>query len=125
MRFKPIIVAAMALALTAPGIAQETASVAPAATDQQPDMERAGMIFSTFVAAVQNPELPDAEKNALIGCLYNNTLQTVSRATGEMLVKNPQIDATDPVNVYLVAAIVCGAREPGSPDGDAAATPAG
>lgn len=125
MRFKPMIVAAMALALTAPGIAQETTPAAPVATDEQPDMERAGVIFSTLIAAVQNPEIPEQEKNALIGCLYRNTLQTVSRATGEMLAKNPQIDATDPVNVYLVAAIVCGAREPGSPEGDAAATPAG
>ncbi len=115
MRAKPLIAAAMALALTAPGVAQEATAGPASAPTEQTDMDRGGLIFSTFVAAVQDPEIPSEEKNALIGCLYRNTLETISKATGEKLAQNPQIDATDPVNVYLVAAIICGAREAAEP----------
>ena len=126
MPFKNSIILAASLGLVAAPVAAQTAPEAPAATpEQEQPMSRAGLIFSLFANAVKVDGIPEAEKDALIGCLYSNTLETISQATGKALAENPQIDASDPTNVYLVAAIVCGAREAGAPPADVpAADPA-
>ena len=123
MPFKNSILIAATLGLAAAPVAAQTAPEAPAATaEQEQTMARAGLIFSLFANAVKVDEIPEAEKDALIGCLYANTLETISQATGNALAENPQIDGSDPTNVYLVAAIVCGAREAGATPSDAPAT---
>ena len=126
MPFRNSILLAASLGLAAAPVAAQTAPEAPAATaEQEQTMARAGLIFSLFSNAVDVEDIPEAEKDALIGCLYANTLKTISEATGKALAENPQVDASDPTNVYLVAAIVCGAREAGAPPADApAAAPA-
>ncbi|MBB3033045.1 hypothetical protein [Alteriqipengyuania lutimaris] len=110
--------AAAGALLAAPAIAQD-APAAPS-SDEAATIERAGLIFRLFANAVDNQEIPIEEKNGLIGCLYSNTLETLSVATGETLTNNPEIDASDPVNVYVVAAIICGARQPGEAPADPA-----
>ena len=114
--------AAAGALLAAPAIAQDAPAEAAPSPDEAATIERAGLIFTLFANALSNDEVSDEEKNGLIGCLYSNTLETVSAATGEALANNPNIDASDPVNVYVVAAIVCGARE--QPSAPAEAAPA-
>lgn len=105
---------AAGLVVAAPATAQAPAAqtVTP---EEQATMDRAGLIFSLFGEALRDEGIAAEEKNALIGCLYGNTLESISEATGEALAENPQIDASDATNVYIVAAIVCGAREQGAP----------
>lgn len=126
MLCKNSILIAAILGLAAAPAAAQTAPEAPTATpEQEQTMSRAGLIFSLFANAVKVDEIPEAEKDGLIGCLYSNTLETISEATGKALAENPQVDASDPTNVYVVAAIVCGAREVGAPPANApAADPA-
>lgn len=112
MAFKLGSIAVASLALAAPLGAQEPAANGVSA-EEQANMNRAALILSTFADILKDPEVDGAEKNALVGCLYENTLDTLSKVTGETLAENPQIDSSDAVNVYLVAAIICGAREPG------------
>ena len=123
MFIKPITTIAASLALVAPAIAQDAA--APAApVEDAATMERAGLIFSLFASALQTEEIDAAEKDALIGCLYSNTLETVSKATGEAFAANPQIDGSDPANVYVIAATICGAIDPASLAADETPAPA-
>lgn len=125
MPFRNSIILAASLGLATAPVAAQTAPAAPApvAEQEQQTMSRAGTIFSLFAKAMDLENIAEDEKDALIGCLYSNTLKTISEATGKALAENPQIDASDPTNVYLVAAIVCGAREAGSPAADGATDP--
>ena len=111
--------AAAALALGTPAVAQ-TAPAESFTPEQQANMDRAGLIFSLFANAIRRDEIPGEEKNGLIACLYSNTLEKLSEATGKVLAENPDIDASNVANVYAVAAIICGAREPGPAATDAA-----
>ncbi|GAB5347728.1 hypothetical protein [Alteriqipengyuania sp. 357] len=119
MRSHPIFALAASLVLAAPAIAQDAPAAAPA-PEEKAKIDRAGLIFSMFAQALRSDDIPDAEKDGLIACLYANTLEDVSKATGELLAQNPEIDASEPVNVYVVAAVACGAREAGAAAGDAA-----
>lgn len=120
MRKVLTIFAAAGALFAAPAAAQEAPAEAPPSSDEAAIIERAGLIFRLFANALDNEEISMEEKNGLIGCLYSNTLETISTATGEALANNPAIDASSPVNIYIVAAIVCGAREPGQASADTA-----
>ena len=126
---KFIIFTAVTLAAAVPALAQTAApaATAPAAAAptaaEQADIDRGGVIFGSFSQAVRSDQISDQEKNALFGCMYDNSVKAISEKTGEVLAANPQIDATKPENVFNVAAVVCGARKAQSAD-DAPAAPA-
>lgn len=85
---------------------------APAATltpeQQKVNVERGVKILSLFNSALQNKEVPEDQKSYLFSCLYNNKLENISVATGDLLTKNPKLDANDPKNLYQAAATICG-----------------
>ena len=110
MAIKQAILCAATLALAAPAVAQ-TAPAQPFQEDEQQTMMRAAKIFGLFSQAVKQDDIPADKKDALVGCLYNNSLQTISLAVGELLAENPQIDASENNAIYTVAALVCGAGD--------------
>ena len=114
MRAGSILALLAGLALATPAIGQEAPASAAIAPEQKAVLDRAGLIFTLFASAIQDEDVSADEKNGLIRCLYAATLEEVSKATGEVLAKNPQIDTSKPINIYIVAAIVCGARKPGA-----------
>ena len=114
MRAGPILALLASLALAVPAIAQEASAPAALAPEEKAVLDRAGLIFTLFASEIRDEDVSADEKNGLIRCLYAANLEEVSRATGEVLAKNPQIDTSKPINIYIVAAIVCGAREPGA-----------
>ena len=129
------IFAASTLAVAVPAMAQtqapqtatpQTQAAPPAAAnpvaDDLPTMNRAALIFGLFSEAIRTEEIPEAEKNAVLGCLYENDLKTISEETGRVLAENADIDAAKPQNVYLVAATICGARSAQRPAADAPAS---
>ena len=118
------------LTATVPAIAQDAApapvapAAAPLSASEQADVDRGGVIFGSFSQAVRSDQISDQEKNALFGCMYDNSVKSISEKTGEVLAANPQIDATKPENIFNVAAVVCGARKAQSAEDAAPATPA-
>jgi len=86
---------------------------APAQTALTPEQQKANVergvkILSLFSSALQNKEVPEDQKGYLFSCLYNNKLENISVATGEVFTKNPKLDANDPKNLYQAAATICG-----------------
>ena len=122
---KTILFAAATLAAAVPAFAQDAAPATPSASEQS-DVDRGGIIFGSFSQAVRSDQITEQEKNALFGCMYDNSIKAISEQTGKVLAANPQIDASKPENVFNVAAVVCGARKASPAEGDAAApaTPA-
>ncbi len=117
-------VTALAQEQTTPPAAAPPPAAANPVTDDGELINRAGLIFGLFSQAVRTDEIPEAEKSALVGCLYENNLKIISQETGRVLAENPEVDATQPQNVYLVAATICGARAPSQPANDAPGAPA-
>lgn len=109
---------AFAQAQTMPPAATPPPAAANPVTDDGELINRAGLIFGLFSQAVRTDEIPEDEKSALVGCMYENNLKTISQETGRVLAENPEVDATQPQNVYLIAATVCGARAPSQPATD-------
>ena len=122
MRARSLLTFLAGVALAVPAVAQD--APAQPSPEEKAVLDRAGLIFTMFANAIRNEDVPADEKNGLIRCLYAANLEEVSRATGEVLAKNPQIDASKPINVYVVAAVVCGARKPGAPADTAPQAPA-
>ena len=103
-------------------IAQEQAT--PEFTEpEQESINRAGLIFSLFGAALRTEEIPAEEKSGLISCLYGNPLKNISLETGRVLSLNPQLDTKDQSVIYAAAATICGARQQPAQAGDAEAAP--
>ncbi|WP_156851848.1 hypothetical protein [Novosphingopyxis baekryungensis] len=115
MRNLPIFAAAILSTMLPGAVSAQTDAAAPAAPDEdaQVTMDRAGVIFGMFSQAVRSEDIAAEEKNALVGCMYENSLKTISAETGRILGVNPELDATKPGVIYAVAATVCGARQNG------------
>ena len=102
------------LALHAAEPAKNSKEAAPAAQakltpeQQKVNVERGVKILSLFNSALQNKEVPEDQKGYLFSCLYNNKLENISVATGDLLTKNPKLDANDPKKLYQAAATICG-----------------
>lgn len=122
MRIAKISAAVAALAAPLALHAAEPAKPAPAAPasvaekpmtpeQQKANYTRGVKIMSLFSAALQNKEVPEDQKGYLFSCIYNNKLSNVSFATGEVLAKNPKLDANDAKVIYQVAATVCGVNK--------------
>lgn len=119
MRNLPIFAAAILSTMLPGAVSAQTDAAAPAAPaaaeNAQVTMDRAGVIFGMFSQAVRSEDIAAEEKNALVGCMYENSLKTISAETGRILGVNPELDATKPGVIYAVAATVCGARQNGKP----------
>lgn len=119
MRIFPI---ATALAVLAAPLSLQAAEPAKPASEQpkltpeqqKANVERGVKILSLFHGALQNKEVPEDQKGYLFSCLYKNKLETLSIATGDVLAKNPKLDATDPKNLYQAAATICGVTKAAS-----------
>lgn len=97
----------------------------PTLEEQKANFTRGVKIMSLFSAALQNKDVPEDQKGIIFSCVYNNKLSNISVATGEVLAKNPKLDANDPKVVYQVAATICGVNKaPSVANGNAQKAPA-
>ena len=109
--------APLALHAAEPAKNSKEAAKAPAAQatltpeQQKVNVERGVKILSLFNSALQNKEVPEDQKGYLFSCLYNNKLENISVATGDLLTKNPKLDGNDPKNLYQAAATICGVNK--------------
>ncbi|RZA12783.1 MAG: hypothetical protein EOP02_29615 [Proteobacteria bacterium] len=94
--------------------------------EQQADLRRAAQIQRAFSQALQAEQVSQQVKGALLLCLYNNKLSSLSQATNRVLANNPALKADDPTTIYRTAAGVCGVtfRPVNGADGPANGGPA-
>jgi hypothetical protein len=103
--------AALLGAIAIPAAAQDNAApAAQAAPVNQADVARGMTIYRTFATVIRSEEAEQMTKRRLLSCMYNNSVQQISVATGRVLAANPNLDATKPAVVYAVAAGGCGVK---------------
>jgi hypothetical protein len=99
-----------------PAAAKPAAAAAakPAAATPTPaqvaNLQRAARILRTFNVLFESKETKPQVKAALLGCLYNNKLGSISAATGEVMAKNPAMKETNMNDVLHAAGGVCGLK---------------
>ena len=62
--------------------------------EQIADIERAAHIWQAFNVVMESKDATVPVKNALLACLYNNKLSTISVAAGKVFAANPNIPPT-------------------------------
>lgn len=98
--------------------AAPAANATPGASPE--DIERGVIILRSFSGALSSDQLSKEQKGAVIACLYNNPIRTISVATGKVLAENAKLEAKNPNHIYAAAAAVCAVPQGAPP---AAATP--
>lgn len=122
MRFSVIsgalaaVIATAALPLQAAEPAKPVAAPAKPAAQPTPEQakanfERGVRILSLFNGALSNKDVPEDQKGMIFSCLYNNKIETISVATGDILAQNPKLDGKDAKTLYQVSATVCGVNK--------------
>ena len=124
---KTTFLAAAALAFTTASAVQAADAPKPAAVAAKPgtkpaatpakltpeqiaNMQRAARILRGFNALFESKETSAPVKTALLACLYNNKLATISEATGQVMAKDPSLKETDVSDVLHAAGGVCGLK---------------
>ena len=102
---KKFAIAAAALLVSGPAIAQTTASAPIGATDQQHAVQN----FAVLASAMQSDKVPEDVKAALMGCIYSNKLETISQAIDKLIAANPgKVDRAKPDDLLSAMVAVCG-----------------
>jgi hypothetical protein len=77
---------------------------------QVANMQRAARILRAFNALFESKETTQPVKTALLACLYNNKLATISAAAGQVIAKNPALKEDNITDVLHAAGGVCGLK---------------
>ena len=108
---KTILFAAAMAAVSLPAMVQAADEKAGAKKEipgnTAEDVQRGVEIIRLFNGALASDKLSKEQKGALIACLYNNPVRTISLATGKVFAENAKLDASKPGEVFGVAAAVC------------------
>lgn len=127
-RVATIAAAALLLSgLSGPALAQTKApakapAAAPASTEQQ---DHAVQDFAVLASAMRSDKVGDDVKAALMGCIYSNSLKTISDAIDKVIVANPgKVDRTKPEDLLSVMVAVCGYKPSAAPAAGQATPPA-
>jgi len=125
---KTMLLAAAALAIAATPAVQAADAPKPAAAAAKPaakpaattpakptaaqiaNMQRAARILRAFNAIFEAKETTQPVKTALLACLYNNKLATISAAAGQVIAKNPALKDDNINDVLHAAGGVCGLK---------------
>ncbi|HEX7709744.1 MAG TPA: hypothetical protein VF418_02285 [Sphingomonadaceae bacterium] len=91
--------------------------------EQIADIERAAHIWQAFNVVMESKDATVPVKNALLACLYNNKLSTISVAAGKVFAANPNMKEDNIDDVFHAAGGVCGLGFK-KPEGTAGAAPA-
>jgi len=105
---------------------EEATPASQLSPEQQASYRRSAQILRAFNVAFESQEVQPAVKGRLLSCLYNNKLQAISDAAGEVIANNSALSADKPGDIYRAAAGVCGItfKKEGA-DGDAPSKPSG
>jgi hypothetical protein len=132
---KKVVFLAGALVLSSmPGTAFAQAK-APAKTALSEEQQtHAVQNFAIMASAMRSDKVGDDVKSALMGCIYSNSLSTISDAIDKLIAANPgKVDRAKPDDLLNALVAVCGykpsaaaaAGQTPPPAGPPAAPPAG
>lgn len=99
----------------------KAAAPAAAAAEQVPAEVRDSMLYlKVLISALQSDEIAQPLKGGLVGCLYNNSLGTITESMNKLIVENPgKVSRSNPNELLGALVAVCGI----SPEDAAAAAP--
>ena len=106
----------MRIATLPAALAASLLAAAPVAAQSvtQPDQEQqqhAVEYFNVLVAGLRSDQIEEPIKSALMGCIYGNSLKTISEAIDKAIDSSEgQVDRTDANAVLTVMVGVCGYR---------------
>jgi hypothetical protein len=124
---RPLVVAAgLALAaLPAPVLAQAAGAAPKPGQLSKEQIDDAAFEMRVFVSAMNSDKVEAPVKDALMGCLYQNSFQKISEAIGKVVAQNPdKIAKRNAEQILTVLAGVCGYRPAAPAAGAAPAAPA-
>ena len=124
MRIFPLILAASAI-FAGPAVAAQpkapaakaTAAGAPAtraapanAGEQTPtEVQHALLYLRVLISGLQSDNVEEPVKGALVGCLYNNSLGTITSSVDTLITDNPgKVSRDQPTQVLSAILAVCG-----------------
>jgi len=103
---------AMLAAAPAPLLAQAKAPP-PKAAPSKAKVEAAVFRLRVIVSAFQSDKVAAPIKDALFGCMYENSMQKISDAVDKVIAANPgKIKPNDPTQMLGVIAGTCGYKPP-------------
>jgi hypothetical protein len=112
------------LTASVPGLAQRApaAGAAPKAVPLTQEQQDHGIqVFGILASAMQSANVPNEVKSALMSCVYDNSVGSISQTVDKVLEANPgKVDRTKPDQLLSVIAQICGYE----PKAGAAAAPA-
>lgn len=130
MRY-PMILALGAMMVSGPAFAAPKAAPKPktsaAASAQAPQEVQDAMLYlKVLISALQSETIEQPIKGALVGCLYNASLGTITENMGKLIAQNPgKVSRDNPTQVLSALLAVCGYDSAAAKPGAKPAAPAG
>lgn len=103
--------------------AAKPAAAAPAAGGHapSPEVESAMLYLKVLISGLQSEKVEAPAKGALVGCIYNNSLQKISESMDKVIAENPgKISRDNPTELLSAMVAICGYK----PTAPAAGAPA-
>lgn len=86
-------------------------AAAPAAGGHapSPEVERAMLYLKVLISGLQSEKVEGPIKGALVGCIYNNSLEKISESMDKVIAENPgKIHRDNPTELLSAMVAICG-----------------
>lgn len=104
-----MLTATPALAASAPKKAPKPATSAAADAKPPQQVQDAMLYLKVMISALQSETLEQPIKGAIVGCLYNATLGTITENMTKLMAQNPgKVSRDNPTQVLSALLAVCG-----------------
>ncbi|WP_334185238.1 hypothetical protein [Novosphingobium sp.] len=99
------------------------AAPAAGAHAASPEVETAMLYLKVLISGLQSEKVEAPAKGALVGCIYNNSLQKISESMDKVIAENPgKISRDNPTELLSAMVAICGYK-PTAPATGAPAAP--
>jgi hypothetical protein len=103
--------------------AKPAAAPAAGAHAASPEVESAMLYLKVLISGLQSEKVEGPAKGALVGCIYNNSLQKISESMDKVIAENPgKISRDNPTELLSAMVAICGYK-PTAPAAGAPAAP--
>jgi hypothetical protein len=109
-------VLALSLAIVQPAEMANAQSAKPQARPSKARLESAAANLRIILSALQSDTVPQPVKDALFGCIYQNSLSKITDGVEKVLAANPgKVDRKNPTQMLGLIAGTCGYRPANAP----------
>lgn len=85
------------------------AAPAAGAHAPSPELESAMLYLKVLISGLQSEKVEGPAKGALVGCIYNNSLQKISESMDKVIAENPgKISRDNPTELLSAMVAICG-----------------